>query len=237
MTPRSVERLLEARSRDPAAGERRDSIRTGAAALSSQSRSSASELRCEQRLVRLDPLGVVDVKQPPDAHEAALCSCGPCRGRLQARRSPQLRPAAVRRRRCRRARARSRRGTSPRLTSPSAAQLVSTAPPVARDRVADAAQHDLLRDGLELKWQPAGRNGKPELRLALDVATRATEQRAEAPVEAELLAMVADEVEHRARPSRPPCAVRGRAAGGKSVGLSVGRSRSSVSTSARRRPR
>jgi uncharacterized protein YmfQ (DUF2313 family) len=44
-------------------------------------------------------------------------------------------------------------------------------------------------------WQPAGRNGKPCSTWRIDVGPGAAEERAEAAVEAELLAVVADEVE------------------------------------------
>ena len=47
-------------------------------------------------------------------------------------------------------------------------------------------------------WQPAGRNGKPSAICWTSSAAAAAEQRAEAPVEAELAAVAPDEVEHRA---------------------------------------
>ena len=47
-------------------------------------------------------------------------------------------------------------------------------------------------------WQPAGRNGKPSLDLLLEILAGSAEQRPKSPVESELLAMMPDEVEHRA---------------------------------------
>jgi hypothetical protein len=47
-------------------------------------------------------------------------------------------------------------------------------------------------------WQPAGRNGNPALHLRRDGRTAPAQQRAEATVVAELLAVLPDEVEHRA---------------------------------------
>ena len=84
--------------------------------------------------------------------------------------------------------------------------------------------------GSSSMWQPAGRNGNPCSTCSFDVLAGAAEQCPEASVEAELLAVVADEVEHgagglagRCRRPRPSC-------WRNSVGLSVGRSMSSVST-------
>ena len=84
------------------------------------------------------------------------------------------------------------------MTSPIAASSSLAAAPVARDRLAEASQDDLLGDRLELEVAAGGQEREAVLDLALEVASRAAEQRPEATIEAELLAVVADEVEHRA---------------------------------------
>ena len=85
------------------------------------------------------------------------------------------------------------------------------------------------------RWQPAGRNGNPLLHLPFDVLAAPAEQRAEAPIEAELLVMQADEVEHRADAfSHAHGADRGRVAGERASGCPSAGAGAACRQSARR---
>ncbi len=55
-----------------------------------------------------------------------------------------------------------------------------------------------MGNGLELNAAACRQERESELHLAFDVGTRSTDQCTEAPIESELLPMIADKIEHRA---------------------------------------
>jgi hypothetical protein len=75
------------------------------------------------------------------------------------------------------------------------AQFLDLAIPAVRYAVADAPQHDVARDAIELHVASGGQEGKAAAHLGLERRARAIQQRREFSIEAELPAMQADEVE------------------------------------------
>ena len=160
-----------------------------------------SRLR-EQSPVGGDAFGVVDVEQATDGSPQRP-SRRDRRARIGApaasRRSDQLlravvdvvevEPGLVRGTRRVRCPGRSRR--SERSSSTLAGQRVGIASRRLRSTISAAFSSSCM-------WQPAGRNGNCVLHGAFDVAAGTAEQGAVAAVEAELLAVGADEVEHGA---------------------------------------
>ena len=103
--------------------------------------------------------------------------------------------------------------------------------PVGRDRLADASQHDVSRDGIELHVAPAGRNGKSLLDLR--ARPRGGCRRA-ARGSADRIGTRGDGCRRSRAPCRAPCHVRvaglGRAAAGTASGFRSGEAATSVST-------
>src|SRR5690606_22058578 len=90
------------------------------------------------------------------------------------------------------------------------AQLLELRGPPGGHGVANALEHDLAGDAIELHVTAGGEERKALPDLALELATAAAEQGLQTPIEAELGAMVTHEVEHGAHglagaaPQAPP---------------------------------
>ncbi len=196
--------------------------------------------RSQQLAVRRQALGVVDVQQAADRPaERDLGRTG--RQDRRARGLRQIRPAAPAVVDVVEVEARSSEEAGEAdvwPVAPQRSQLVDLGRPTSRDGLADAAQHDLRRLRVELHVAPGGKERESALDRPLDVAPRSAEQCPVAAVEAELAcggcptksSTVQNALPSAVRRPRPSC-------WRNSVGLSVGRSSSRVSTAGRRRPR
>ena len=236
--PELCERILEGSPRRARLVSEATSMRSESTlALSSSVAESGGRVARSEAPVGVESFVVVDVEQPADGAEQRIL--------VRARRcgwQPGVLDGALTScgstRRCPRARARSPRGTHSRLTSPSAASSSLTAPPVARDRLAETAQHDLLGHRLELEVAAGRQEREAELRpgarrRARDPPSSARKRRSKRnslrwlPTKSRTVQTLAVRL---AQPSAELLQEEQR-------GLSVGRRSSSVSTSGRRRPR
>ena len=162
----------------------------------SGSASSAGRVAREEPRISVEPFIVVDVQQPTDGPQdrSLLRAC------LRDRRpdlAAHLRPAVTARVNV----LKFETAALEVLAEPNIAEraeLSAALAPRAWNRLADAAKHDLLRHRVELQAAARRQERKVVLNLPLDVDARPTEKRPESPVEAELLAVRPDEVEHRA---------------------------------------